>query len=104
MKLPTLNVDATQLEDLICWKAVKEPVLTCSLTKEEIVGFRERPMQVPYFCLHTQGTERVVKEVTNASGLVYGFERRDGFIRGRVENRSLMSALDSKKSLGDLLI
>ena len=79
-------------------------MLTCSLTKEEIVGFRERPMQVPYFCLHTQGIERVVKEVTNASGLVYDFERRDGFIRGRVENRSLMSALTSKKSLGDLLI
>ena len=37
-------------------------------------------------------------------GLVYDFERRHGFIRGRVENRSLMSALDSKKSLGDLLI
>lgn len=104
MKLPTLNMAATQLKDLIDWKGAREPVLTCSLTKDEVKGFKEKPMEVPYYCLHTQGIERAVKEVTSASEIVYGFERRDGFIRGRTENRSLMPSLTSKKALMNLLV
>ena len=41
--------------------------MTCSITKEELVKFREVPMEVPYYCLHTQGIERAIKEVTEAS-------------------------------------
>ena len=62
------------------WKGAMETVLTCNLTREEIIAFRDAPMKVPYYCLHTQGIERAVKEVTAASEAVYGFERRDGFI------------------------
>ena len=43
-------------------------------------------------------------QVTAASEAVYGFERRDGFIRARAENRELMPKLSSKKSLEMLLI
>ena len=32
--------------------------------QEELVRFREVPMQVPYYSLHTQGIERAIKEVT----------------------------------------
>jgi hypothetical protein len=102
--LPQLNVEATELKDLIAWKGATEPLLTCGLTKEEIKQFKEEAMQVPYYCLHTQGIERAVHETTKASETVYGFERRDGFIRGRVENRSLMPALNSKKDLVKLLL
>ena len=103
MKLPELNVDATELKDMISWKKAKEPLLTCSLAKEEIKSIKEEPMKVPYHCLHTQGIERAVKETTNAAGSVFGFERRDGYIRGRIENISLMPALNSKKCLENLL-
>ena len=102
-KLPLLNPNAESLKELIEWKEAKEPVLTCKLTKEEIKAFRNEPMLVPYYCLHTQGIERAVKEVTAASEAVYGFERRDGFIRARAENRELMPKLSSKKSLEKLL-
>ena len=102
MKLPKLNLAATQLQDLIDWKGAKEPVLTCNLTKEEIKQIKIEPLQAPYFCLHTQGMERIVKETTLASETVYGYESRDGFIRARAENRGLMSSLDTKADLVNL--
>ena len=37
-------------------------------------------------------------QVTAASEAVYGFERRDGFIRAQAENRELMPKISSKKS------
>ena len=62
-KHPNLNISAMTLQEMIDWKNAKEPVLSCKLSKEEICSFREKPMEVPYFCLHTQGIERAVKEV-----------------------------------------
>lgn len=103
MKLPKLNVDATELKVMISWEKAKEPLLTCSLTKEEIKSFNEEPMKVPYHCLHTQGIGRAVKETTNATGSVFVFERRDGYIWGRIENISLLPTLNSKKCLENLL-
>ena len=102
-KNPQLNLGATQLKDLIDWKGAKEPVLTCNLSKAEIKQYKKEPMQVPYYPLHTQGIERAVKETTRASEFVYGFERRDGYIRGRAENIRLMPVVDSKKCFEKLL-
>ena len=62
-KHPVLNTEATTLKEMINWKGSKEPVLTCRLSKQEITSFIDKPMLVPYFCLHTQGIERAVKEV-----------------------------------------
>ena len=56
-KHPKLNISAMTLQGMIDWKNAKEPVLSCKLSKEEISSFREKPMEVPYFCLHTQGIE-----------------------------------------------
>ena len=39
-KLPSLNIAATSLKDLIYWKGTKEPVLTYNLTKAEIKQFK----------------------------------------------------------------
>ena len=64
-KNPELNIESTTLKDMIQWKGSKEPVFTCKLSKQEILNFKETPMVVPYFCLHTQGIERAVKEVSS---------------------------------------
>ena len=61
-------------------------------------------MTVPYYCLHTQGIERAVKEVTQASEEVYGFERRDGWIKARADNRLLLPKLESKCNLENMLL
>ena len=43
-------------------------------------------------------------QVTAASEAVYGFHRRDGFIRTRAENRELMPIFNSKQDLEKLLM
>ena len=66
-KLPKLNINAENLKDMIDWKGSKEPVLTCNFSKEEIKACLDTPLKVPYFCLHTQGIERAIKEVREYS-------------------------------------
>ena len=62
----------------------------------------EEPLKLPYYCNHTQGIERAVKEVTAAAESVYGAERRDGFIRGRAAHRELVPCINSKKDFTGL--
>ena len=40
-----------------------------------------------------QSMERCVKEVTAAAEAVYGYDRRDGFIRARLEHRDITGGL-----------
>ena len=103
-RLPTLNVQAKDLKGLICWTDAHEPLLTCHLTKKDLLKIKNEAMEVPYYSIHTQGIERAVKEVSQASEAVYGFDRRDGYIRARANNRKLMPKLKSKKSLQALVV
>ena len=102
-KLPKLNVEATCLADLINWNRSHEPLLTCTLTKDEIKRFDQEPMVVPYHCGHAQAVERAVKEVTAASDNVVGEDRRDGWIRSRCESRNLVQRVDTKSDLAGLI-
>ena len=68
--------------------------MTTKLTNKELDKIRKTEIKVPYLCNHTQGVERAIKEVTEASAAVYGTERRDGFIRGRAAHRELMPRLN----------
>ena len=63
-KLPKLNADAGSLKDLISWDSAHEPLLTCHLTKQELKSIKSKPMEVDYYCGHTQAIERAVKEVS----------------------------------------
>ena len=98
-KLPELNEEATEQQDLIKWDRAQEPLPTCTLTRQEIKEFYNKPMEVPYQCGHTQPIERAVKEVTAASSSVYGEERRDGRIRSRAANREIMPVCGTKRDL-----
>ena len=102
MRKPLLNIQATTLADLIDWEDAKEPALTCSLRSDQLRDIITAPMSVPFYPAHTQGVERVVKEVTAAATSVFGFERRDGFIRGRAAHRELMPAFSSKKDVMEI--
>ena len=63
-KLPKLNAQAKSLNTLNSWNRAHEPLLTCDLTKEELKAFKIKPMEVPYYCGHTQPIERAIKEVS----------------------------------------
>ena len=64
-KTPTINMKANSLKDLIYWENEKihEPIFTCSLSQFELKEILDSPMEVPYYPLHTQSTERAVKQV-----------------------------------------
>ena len=66
---PVINVKATSPLNLIFWDKTTcyELVFTCKLSKKEISNFKESPMDVPYFPIHSQSTERAVQIVSKAA-------------------------------------
>ena len=93
-----------ELKDLISWDDSHEPVGTCHMTRDELLRLKDSPMLVDKLYVHTQAIERAVKEVREASGEIFGFEKRDGFIRARADNRKLVPKLTSKKDLNALFV
>ena len=92
-KTPEVNLEATSLINLISWdNDVHEPVLTMNLTEEELRQFYRVPMDdIPDFSLHTQSIERCVKQVTRAAATVFGYQKRDGFVRASAYHRWVYS-------------
>ena len=74
-----------------------EPIITCHLTKSQLLEFIRTPMEVEYIPCHTQAIERAVKEVTAAANAVCWEDRRDGFIRGRAEHIKLGLSLANER-------
>ena len=100
-RLPSLNTDATTLKNLISWESHNtfEPIYTCNLSQIELRSIIVNPFVVPKLSIHTQSTERVVKQVTEAAGAVSGQRSRDGFIRARLINRQEVPQFRTKKDI-----
>ena len=94
-QVPKLRYEASDWSDMIDLSNISEPPITQKMTEEEIKSFEKSPLSLLY-PNHTQSVERGVKIVTEASGVVYGFESRDGFIRARIASRCLMPKFDTK--------
>ena len=62
----------------------------------------DHQLKVDNYPIHTQSTERAVKLVTEAAGVVCGFERREGYILAGNESRKVVSSYDKKKNLMNL--
>ncbi len=50
---PYLNVRATNLQNLIDWDGTTEPIVTCNLTKSDLLEYMAKPMVVKYYPCHT---------------------------------------------------
>ena len=102
---PTLNWKASSVLDMIDWDdaVISEPILTCHMSTDEVMSLKEMPLVVENFCGHGLSVERAVKETSVASGKVFGFERRDGYIRAKVKSRKMVSRPQSKKDLIGML-
>ena len=98
---PKLNLNATSLQQLISWKEneLDEPVFTCSLTKKQLTSLIEKPLVVPHFNIHSQSTERAVKQVTEAASAVVGAEARDGYVRARAQHREILPVFRTKRDI-----
>lgn len=73
-----------------------EPPMTRKLSDEELNNFMQHPYHIDIPC-HSQGVERCVKLVTEASGMVYGADARDGYIRAVLKSRQFMPLYESKQ-------
>ena len=99
-KNPKLNTHATKLVDLIDWSHdIHEPLLTCSMSKNELLNLKLAPMEVVNFPAHGQAIELCVRKVTRASASVFGQESRDGFIKATLAHRNILPVNHSKKDL-----
>ena len=85
-----LNFDASDYFNMIDWNlsAVTPPPLISSLSIEQLVESSEiGPVSVPALPCHTQAVERLVREVSRASGKVFGHTARHGMIVSATELR-----------------
>ena len=73
------------------WKTeISEPILNCCLK------FLDNPMIASNFLFHSQSVEHILQEVTKASMMLDGAEKRDGFIRATLAQGKLMSLCASQ--------
>ena len=105
--VPLLNFKANSLFNLIDMSDIAnihEPVQTCQISTNELDQFLQCPFPSPDVECHTQSCERAVKETTIAASKVFGFERRDGYIRAKMKSRKLVPSVKSKKSLAGMIV
>ena len=98
-EVPVLKFNARSYTEMIDWKteAIYEPVLTVSMSKDELLSLKHSPLSVPRYPSNTQSVERLVKQVSRAASSVAGFEARDGFLRASATSRQLLPKFESKK-------
>ena len=80
-----------------------EPVVTAQLSSEEVLACLDTPLRVPDWTCHSQACERTVKKVSEASKMVAGREKRDGWIRMADASRKEIPVMESKKDFMKLL-
>jgi len=100
--VPALKLEAESYSDMIdggkC--TVTEPPLLKGLSDEEIsdnIKSAATLTQNLDFPCHTQGVERLVKLVTEASEKVFGEESRNSYIRAKLKPRAEMPRFETKR-------
>ncbi|KAG7177256.1 hypothetical protein Hamer_G000528 [Homarus americanus] len=69
------------------------------MTLTELEDLRKTPLKVGSFSVHTQSCERDVQGVSTASQAVYSHERRDGWMRARIDHREMLPVFSSKQDI-----
>ena len=100
-KTPEINLGAENLKSLNNWKKemLTEPIFTCSISTENLLSYKTEKFEAPYYPNHTQSTERVVQQVTQAAASVCGPEKRDGYVRARISHRETVPSFKTKKDV-----
>ena len=85
--------------ELIDWEKVKllEPLLTATVTTEELVSCLDTPLVVldTWQC-HSQSMERAIRKVSESCLMVVGEKKREGWIRCAEESRKVFKKPNSK--------
>lgn len=94
-----LNVRSKVYFDMLDWKtteALAPPILQ-DVEEDELRSYCERIPDIPKFPCHSQGVERMIKEVTRASSKVFEHGSRHGMIVSAQSSRRQYKKLESKK-------
>ena len=87
-KTPKINREATSLRGLINLNVdINEPVFTCKLSIDRLKQLLHCPLKVPKYSVYTQSSQRAIHEVALSTQAVYGQDRRDDWVRGRIDHR-----------------
>jgi hypothetical protein len=106
--VPPINFDCTDYTAMIDWSTVSvtEPPITMSISNDDLRDFIREPttpvVTFDRYPCHTQAVERCIKVVTEASQSVCGENRRDGFIRTRLESRAKMPIFETKRDFNNM--
>ena len=94
---PHIEDSAETLRDLLPLvdQCILEPPLVKIISDEDLEKIVQKPFSVDMPC-HSQGVERCVRMVTEASNAVYGMDARDGYIGAVVKSRDCMPSFDTK--------
>jgi len=101
--MPPINFDCTDYTAMIDWTTVRmtEPPITMSMSDDDLREFIREPttpvVTFGRYPCHTQAVERCIKVVTEASQSVCGKNRRDGFMRTRLESSAKMRVFETKR-------
>ena len=98
---PQVKLEAQDPLELIDWKKeeILEPIFTTDLKIDEIKKLVETPFPMESYNTHTQSCERAVQEVSKSSEAVYGEDKRDGWVRARIDHREILPVFNSKKDI-----
>jgi hypothetical protein len=101
-KVPSLIFGVTDYYEMIDWSSIQrlEPPLTRDMEQELLQTYSDMKTVTPIITFpnlpcHTQAVERCIRLVTEACVAVCE-SQRDGFIRSRIESRSVMQSFDKK--------
>lgn len=101
-KVPRLNFEAKDYSDLIFWSecVITQPPLLAGHDEEILAHLSEYESEIRQnietFPCHTQAVERCVKLVTEAAGQICGGSNRDGYIKSKIQSRSIMPQFETK--------
>jgi len=93
--------NVTRYVDMIDWEAtpITESPLTRIILDQEItnnIKTRAAFEEARHFPCYTQGVERLIRLVSDASAKVFGPEARDGYNRARIESRKELPTYNTK--------
>ena len=64
-----------------------------------VQGYFGNAFSVPKYSINTLAPERCVKQATEAAASVVGQDRRDGYVRARIQSREQMPSFKTKKDI-----
>lgn len=102
--VPKLNFDCTDYKDLVVIREADPPLLQNITVTEDNIGFLASKRLLDHnfgtylakIPVHTQAVERCVKLVSEASKVVCGEVRRDGWIANTIASRNIMPQFNTK--------